>query len=611
MDLELKEMLAAVQKPARYIGGEPGMITKTVSDMGARFAFCFPDLYEIGMSHLGMKILYGLLNSLPDVACERVFMPEKDMIEQMRLHGRTLWSLESMRPVKEFDIVGFTLQYEMSFVTTLKMLKLADIPLRSADRSESDPLLVAGGPCVCNPEPLAPFFDLFFLGEGEEQMAEFMAFFKEEKRKGTPRQELLRKAAAIGGVYVPSFYTPEYHEDGTIRAIRHEPFAPEKITRRIVKDMDKAYYPESFVVPFIEIVHDRTVAEVMRGCVRGCRFCQAGFIYRPLREKTPETINRQAKALCDNTGYDEISLASLSTSDLSGIVPLLEELIDWTKDEKINVALPSLRVDNFSKELLDKITSVRKSSLTFAPEAGTQRLRDAINKNVTDEDIDRTVRIAFEGGYTAIKLYFMLGLPTETDEDLKGIIDIAQRILGIFSHTENRPAGKGVTVTVSVSTFVPKPFTPFEFEPQITTEEIKRRQELLYSQNNSRKIVIKCHDKGTSYLEAVLARGDRRLADLLEMLADREDAFFETCEHPNEAAWEECFQALSVDPSFYAHRTRPYDEIMPWDHLDYGISKSFLIRENKRAHESKTTPDCRGGCAACGANRLKGGRCFD
>ena len=611
MDLELKEMLAAVQKPARYIGGEPGMITKTVSDMGARFAFCFPDLYEIGMSHLGMKILYGLLNSLPDVVCERVFMPEKDMIEQMRMHGRALWSLESMSPVKEFDIVGFTLQYEMSFVTTLKMLQLAGIPLRSEDRSEADPLIVAGGPCVCNPEPLAPFFDIFFLGEGEEQLTEFMEFFKEEKRKGTPRRELLMKATAIGGVYVPAFYTPEYYEDGTIRTVRHEDFAPKKITRRIIKDMDKVYYPESFVVPFIEIVHDRTVAEVMRGCVRGCRFCQAGFIYRPLREKTPDTINRQAKALCDNTGYDEISLASLSTSDLSGIVPLLEELIDWTKDEKINVALPSLRVDNFSKELLDKITSVRKSSLTFAPEAGTQRLRDAINKNVTDEDIDRTVRIAFEGGYTAIKLYFMLGLPTETDEDLKGIIAVAQRILGIFSRTENRPAGKGVTVTVSVSTFVPKPFTPFEFEPQITVEEIKRRQELLYSENNSRKIVVKCHDKGTSYLEAVLARGDRRLAGLLEMLAAREDAFFETCEHPNEAAWEECFQSLSIDPSFYAHRTRPYDEIMPWDHLDYGISKSFLIRENERAHDSKTTPDCRGGCSACGANQLKGGRCFD
>lgn len=608
---KLEQLLLKVQKPGRYIGNEPGSIVKDKSKVDVRFAFCFPDTYEIGMSHLGIKILYSLFNSKDYIWCERVFAPWTDFEAVMRENDIPLFALESHDPIKDFDIIGFTLQYELSYTNVLNMLDLAGVPLLSKDRKGLKNLVVAGGPCACNPEPLADFVDLFFLGEGEEVDLELIDLYRECRDKNLSKEEFLKLVAKIEGVYVPSLYDISYNEDGTIKEITPKCDAPKTIKKRIIKDLDSCFYPDTFPTPFIEIVHDRAVQEVFRGCIRGCRFCQAGFIYRPVREKSADVVNKQAKALCDSTGYEEISLSSLSTSDYSKLDDLLGQMFTWSEDENISVSLPSLRVDNFSKELLEKVKKVKKSGLTFAPEAGTQRLRDVINKNVTEDEIMRTCLTAFQGGYTSVKLYFMLGLPTETDDDLRGILELGQRIVNLFYNMENRPKGKSVNVSISVSTFVPKPFTPFQYEPQDTLLEVERKQKLLIESQTTKKISLSWHDSKTSILEGAFARGDRRLCSvLLEAfkLGCKFDGWGECFDFEK---WQQAFKNANVDMNFYNARKREYDEILPWSHLDYAVSSKFLINENKLAHGETTTPNCREKCQNCGAACYKEGVCVE
>lgn len=609
MNKKAEKLLPLVQKPGRYTGGELNSVIKNPKDVDIRFAFCFPDTYEIGMSHLGMKILYSLLNKREDTWCERVFAPWVDMEELMRKNNVPLFALESSDEIKDFDVIGFTLQYELCYTNVLNMLDLAGVPVRSADRKSLTPLVIGGGPCVCNAEPIADFFDLTLPGEGEEVLNELMDLFKEYKKKGADKEEFLKAAAEIEGVYVPSFYEFSYNDDNTIKGVTSSNGAPERVKKRIISDLDTVFYPESFVVPFIDIVHDRAVEEIFRGCIRGCRFCQAGFLYRPIREKSSDTVNKQCRSLCDTTGYDEISLSSLSTSDYTQLQSLLEGIFSWSEDDKVSVSLPSLRVDNFSDELMEKLQKVRKSGLTFAPEAGTQRLRDAINKNVTEREVIETSRKAFSGGWTNVKLYFMMGLPTETNEDVVGIADLAQKVVDEFYKNPNKPKGKGVNVSISVSCFVPKPFTPFQWEAQDTMEQLKGKQQLLLESVKSRKISVSYHDARTSFLEGVFARGDRRLCDVMEKAWKKGCRFDSWDECFSFEKWMEAFEECGVDPYFYTSRKRNYDEILPWDHMDYGIGKKFFQKEAEKAYQSVTTPHCREKCNACGANKLNGGKC--
>lgn len=606
---EVEKILQYVQKPARYVGGELNSVIKDANKVDIRYAFCFPDIYEIGMSHLGMKILYGLVNEREDAWCERVFAPDVDMEEQMRKHNVPLFALESGDYIKDFDMIGFTLMYELCYTNVLNMLDLAGIPLVSKDRTELAPIVCVGGPCACNPEPIADFVDIVFLGDGEESTNAVIDLLKECKKNGASKQEFLLKAKDITGVYVPSFYKDSYNDDGTLKELVPINDAPEKVKKSIVSDMNKCYYPKEFVVPFISIVHDRAVEEIFRGCIRGCRFCQAGFIYRPIREKSVETINAQSKALIESTGYDELSLCSLSTSDHSQVNEMLTSLIDWTVKDKINLSLPSLRVDNFSDELVDKLNKVRKSGLTFAPEAGTQRLRDVINKNVTEQEVIKTCTKAFDNGWTTVKLYFMMGLPTETMEDIEGIANLGMDVIHAFYNNPNRQKGTGLQVNISCSSFIPKPFTPFQWEPEDTMESLKAKQKHLLESIPSKKIKVSYHETPTSLLEGVLARGDRRLSAVLYSAYKKGCKFDSWDEHFKFDAWMEAFEENNLDPYFYTQRRRDFSEVLPWDHLDYGISRKFLERENIKAHENKTTPHCRIQCAGCGANKLNGGHC--
>ena len=608
---EVEKLLLKVQKPGRYVGGELNEVIKDKKSIDTRFAFCFPDTYEVGMSHLGMKILYSLFNSRDYLWCERVFAPWTDMEELMRENNIPLYALESGDPLSDFDFIGFTLQYELSYTNMLNMLKLGNVPIKSADRKELKNIVVAGGPCACNPEPITDFVDIFFIGEGEEVDLEVIDLFRKCREEGRSKQEFLELCAQIEGVYVPSLYDVEYNDDGTIKSFTPKNSAPAVIHKRLMKKMDESFYPDNFVVPLVEIVHDRAVQEIFRGCIRGCRFCQAGFIYRPVREKSPETINAQCKALCGNTGYDEVSLSSLSSSDYSQIVPLLEKLTSWCKDEKVSISLPSLRVDGFTDEIMDRIKTVRKSGLTFAPEAGSQRMRDVINKNVKHEELMQTCATAFEGGWTTVKLYFMIGLPTETMDDVADIANLGQAVVDTYYQTPNRVKGRSVSVTVSASSFVPKPFTPFQWEPQDTIPELHKKQEHIKESITTKKIRFNYHDADTSFLEAVFARGDRKLNKVMELACERGFHFDGWNDCFSLEKWLELFDECGIDPAFYANRRRSFDEILPWDHIDYGVTKSFLQKECEKAYQNQTTPHCREKCSGCGAARYGEGVCYE
>lgn len=612
MSIRLSDgLLKSVEKPSRYTGNEWNSVVKDPKDVKIRFAFCFSDTYEIGMSHLGMKILYHLLNERQDCYCERVFAPWTDMEAKMRENNIPLYSLETKDAIKDFDFIGFTLQYEMSFSNIVNMLDLAGVPLTTDARGDNDPFVCAGGPCAYNPEPLADIIDFFMLGEGEEIINEVMDVYSKWKGTGKSRTAFLEEIVKIEGIYVPSFYKFEYNADGTIKSfIPLKPEYPVKIKKRIIKDMDKVYYPDKMIVPYTDIVHDRIMLEVFRGCIRGCRFCQAGFIYRPVREKSHERLMELAKKLEENTGYEEISLTSLSTSDYTELEEFTTELIDEMETRKVGLSLPSLRLDSFSLDLMQKAQKVRKSGLTFAPEAGTQRLRDVINKGVTEEDLLNAASLAFNGGWHGVKLYFMLGLPTETIEDVEGIADLAHKVVGVYKRVPaEKKGGKGLNVTVSTSTFVPKAFTPFQWEPQESIDSVSEKQMYLKDRVRSKQITYNYHENKLSFLEAVFARGDRRVCKVLIKAWELGCKFDGWGEYFNYGTWMKAFDECGVDPYFYATRKREYDEILPWDHIDIGVSKKFLISESKKAYEETITPNCRENCGGCGAATFKSSIC--
>ena len=601
---DLKQrILTAVQKPARYTGGEWGEIKKNLADVRVRVAFCFPDTYEIGMSNVGMRILYGVMNRMEGVWCERVFAPWGDMEQAMRENSLPLWALESQEPVKNFDMIAFTIGYEMAYSNILNMLRLAGIPLHAAERKELKNIVFAGGVCAFNPEPLADFVDFFSLGEGEDSTVEIVSLYDKAKAEGWSKEQFLLAVSKIPGVYVPSFYRQEYNDDGTLRAVIPLNGAPEVVTKRIVEDLDHAFFPTEMIVPSTEIVHDRGNLEAFRGCIRGCRFCQAGFSCRPVRKKSPEVLYRQAIELLEKSGNNEITVSSLSTSDYRGLKELTDQLIPYCQANKVNLSVPSLRADNFSRELMEKLQTVRKSGLTFAPEAGTQRLRDVINKNLTEEEILNTCTQAFSGGWNNVKLYFMLGLPTETDEDVLGVAELVYKVIQAWK--ENAVNKKrGLRVHVATAYFVPKPHTPFQWEKQITPQEYLRRCKLLKSHFYSKSIVYDYHSPDLSRLEAVFARGDRRLGPVIEAAVENGARLDGWDEYFDYGKWLDAFEKCGVDVDYYTTRGFGEEELLPWDAIDVGVSKKFLLRERKRAYENLVTPDCRHGCAGCGANCL-------
>lgn len=605
----LQRVLPLVQKPARYTGGEYNEIKKNLADVRVRIAFCFPDTYEIGMSNIGMRILYGIMNEMEGIWCERVFTPWPDMESLMIQNNMPLWALESQDPVKDFDMIAFTIGYEMSYSNIVNMLRLSGIPLRSNERKSLKNIVFAGGVCAFNPEPLADFVDFFSLGEGEEITPEIVELYDRAKAENWSKEKFLVEVSKIPGIYVPAFYECAYHENGTISDFRAKNQAPGIIRKRIIPDLDRAYYPTKTIVPSTEIVHERCNLEVFRGCIRGCRFCQAGFSCRPVRKKSAQTLYRQAKEMLEDSGHNEITLSSLSTSDYRNLKELTDQMIPYCVENKINLSVPSLRADNFSRELMQKLQTQRKSGLTFAPEAGTQRLRDVINKNLTEEEILSTCEIAFSGGWSNVKLYFMLGLPTETDDDVLGIAELVYKIINVWKATASNKK-RGLRIHLATAFFVPKPHTPFQWEKQITPEEYLRRAKLLKSRLYSKSVEYNYHEPDLSRLEAVFARGDRRLAPVIEKaveLGARLDGWDEYFRYD---LWLDAFAACGVDPDWYTVRGFSEDEILPWDHIDVGVTKKFLISERVRAYAETVTPDCRQKCAGCGANNLLcGGTC--
>jgi len=610
--LNIDKLLKNVEKPIRYTGEEINMCKKDLNDIRFRYCFCFPDVYDIGMSHLGLRILYDLYNRRDDTYCERSFAPWVDMEKLMRENNIPLFSLETKTPLNEFDMVGFTLQYEMSYTNIINMLELGNIPLLTKDRGENDPFIMAGGPCSYNSEPIADFFDFIVLGEGEELNMEVTDEWIKWKVAKEPRIKFLERIAKIEGVYVPSFYDISYNEDGTIKEIKkNNENAKDVLTKRIIKDLDQITYPEKWMVPYLSVVHDRPMLEIFRGCIRGCRFCQAGFLYRPVREKSVEKLKENARNLIKNTGYEELALSSLSTSDYRDFFKLADDLICEFKPKNVNLSLPSLRIDSVSLKLLDEVNNVRKSGLTFAPEAGTQRLRDVINKGITEEDILKGCELAFRSGWNNVKLYFMIGLPTETYDDLQGIVDLANKIVEVYYSIPKKERAKGLVVTVSTSTFVPKPFTPFQWCKQDDIETINKKQEFLKTNLTNRAVKYNWHDSKTSTTEAILAKGDRKLNKVLLRLHELGCTFDAWGEFFSYDKWMQAFKDCGIDPFFYSRREIPLDEILPWEHIDIGVTKEFFKREFNNAMAEKITPNCRAKCAGCGAARFGCGVCFE